>query len=77
MVEQSIGAGKKGRTARRFLSGRSIGVTKKMSNRSSEGDVGGDGDDRSHLEDVEPGAGCTEIWETLSERRAEPEPADD
>jgi hypothetical protein len=30
-----------------------------------------DGADRSesHLDDVEDGAGCTEIWETLSERR--------
>ncbi|NEU55310.1 hypothetical protein [Halorussus sp. MSC15.2] len=26
-------------------------------------------DERSHLEDVEDGAGCTEIWEHLSERR--------
>lgn len=26
--------------------------------------------DDEHLEDVEDGAGCTEIWETLSERRA-------
>jgi hypothetical protein len=25
----------------------------------------------SHLEDIEDGAGCTEIWETLSEHRAE------
>lgn len=23
-----------------------------------------------HLQDVEDGAGCTEIWETLSEKRA-------
>jgi hypothetical protein len=30
-----------------------------------------DDPDRSHLEDVESGAGCTEIWETLSEQRAE------
>lgn len=27
------------------------------------------GDDGDHLEDVPDGAGCTEIWETLSERR--------
>ena len=26
-------------------------------------------DARNHLSDVEPGAGCTEIWEHLSERR--------
>jgi len=25
--------------------------------------------DDDHLADVETGAGCTEIWETLSERR--------
>jgi len=25
--------------------------------------------DASHLDDLEDGAGCTEIWETLSERR--------
>lgn len=27
--------------------------------------------DDEHLADVEEGAGCTEIWEHLSERRAE------
>jgi hypothetical protein len=26
-------------------------------------------DARNHLSDVEPGAGCTEIWEHLSETR--------
>ena len=26
-------------------------------------------DARTHLSDVEPGAGCTEIWEHLSETR--------
>ncbi|ELZ39539.1 hypothetical protein [Halorubrum tebenquichense] len=30
-----------------------------------------DGDEPSHLDDVEDGAGCTEIWERLSERREE------
>ncbi|MFC6799259.1 hypothetical protein [Haladaptatus sp. DYSN1] len=25
--------------------------------------------DRAHLQDIEPGAGCVEIWEKLSERR--------
>ncbi|EMA60001.1 hypothetical protein [Halorubrum kocurii] len=25
--------------------------------------------DASHLDDIEDGAGCTEIWERLSERR--------
>ncbi|SDY40865.1 hypothetical protein [Halopenitus persicus] len=29
--------------------------------------------DDEHLESVPVGAGCTEIWETLSERRAEEE----
>lgn len=28
-------------------------------------------DDEDHLEDVADGAGCAEIWETLSERRNE------
>jgi hypothetical protein len=27
--------------------------------------------DDAHLQDVEPGAGCTEIWEHLSETREE------
>ncbi|WP_176393230.1 hypothetical protein [Natronolimnobius baerhuensis] len=27
--------------------------------------------DDAHLEDIEEGAGCTEIWEHLSEKRAE------
>ena len=31
--------------------------------------------DRGHLDDVEDGCGCTEIWEHLSENREEP--ADD
>ena len=26
-------------------------------------------DERSHFDGLEPGAGCTEIWEHLSERR--------
>jgi len=31
-----------------------------------------DGDaDRAHVSDVEVGAGCTEIWEHLSEQRSE------
>jgi len=28
-------------------------------------------DGTSHLDDIEDGAGCTEIWERLSERREE------
>lgn len=27
--------------------------------------------DDSHLEDIEEGAGCTEIWEHLAEKRGE------
>ena len=30
-----------------------------------------------HLEDLEDGAGCTEIWEHLSEQRADGMQADD
>jgi hypothetical protein len=30
-------------------------------------------DARNHLSDVEPGAGCTEIWEHLSETRDDAE----
>jgi hypothetical protein len=34
-------------------------------------DAGIDGNvDRDHLSDVEVGAGCTEIWEHLSDNRA-------
>ena len=29
----------------------------------------GSTDDRAHLDGLEPGAGCAEIWEHLSERR--------
>ena len=48
-----------------------------MSNQLTKPDGGEVEADRSHLEDVESGAGCTEIWETLSERRAEAERAED
>ena len=38
----------------------------------SETGDGDDGDDDSdYLDDIEDGAGCTEIWERLSERREE------
>ena len=41
--------------------------------RDDAGDVRGDAEDADgesdHLADVEDGAGCTEIWERLSERR--------
>jgi len=38
---------------------------------STDGDVEPDDEsvDADHLADVEDGAGCTEIWEHLSERR--------
>lgn len=39
---------------------------------SAEGDEGereSDDVETEHLDDVEAGAGCTEIWEHLSERR--------
>ncbi|MFD1644067.1 hypothetical protein [Haloarchaeobius litoreus] len=47
-----------------------------MTGRSVETDDEADderNDDRhdAHLRDVEPGAGCTEIWEHLSEERDE------
>lgn len=48
-----------------------------MSNQTSEAKGDGADPDRSHLEDVESGAGCTEIWETLSERRATAEASAD
>lgn len=33
---------------------------------------GRDDEDAAHLADVEDGAGCAEIWETISERRETP-----
>ncbi|WP_096393309.1 hypothetical protein [Halorubrum trapanicum] len=39
-------------------------------NTDEETDAGPDGG-ADHLDDVEDGAGCTEIWERLSERREE------
>ncbi|WP_267903202.1 hypothetical protein [Halobaculum saliterrae] len=33
--------------------------------------------DDDHLHDLEDGAGCTEIWEKLSEQREEPESTTD
>jgi hypothetical protein len=48
-----------------------------MSNRSAlavdgDEDEEGDGsDETAHLDDVPDGAGCTEIWERLSDRRDE------
>lgn len=38
----------------------------------AEGETGPEPDDGTgHLNDIEDGAGCTEIWERLSERREE------
>ncbi len=52
-----------------FIYRDSIRVTQKMSNQiAEEREQSADQDD--HLDDVPDGAGCTEIWETLSERRA-------
>ncbi|MDR5657366.1 hypothetical protein RH831_09250 [Halodesulfurarchaeum sp. HSR-GB] len=48
-----------------------------MSNQLSEPEPDGEDPDRAHLADVESGAGCTEIWETLSEQRAEAEATED
>lgn len=39
--------------------------TQKMSNQAAADEDAGD----DHLDDVPDGAGCTEIWERLSERR--------
>lgn len=36
-------------------------------------DANEDREHLKHLEDVEEGAGCVEIWETLSERRSRTE----
>lgn len=45
-----------------------------MSSGSGDADENESGDDErhdDHLRNVEPGAGCTEIWEHLSEQRDE------
>jgi len=34
-------------------------------------DAADDGVETAHLEDVEDGCGCAEVWEHMSERRAE------
>lgn len=39
-----------------------------MSNVDEEDDICDP--ERSHLDDIEDGCGCVEIWETLSEQRA-------
>ena len=38
---------------------------------SESGDRDADERDDAHLDDLEDGAGCTEIWEHLAERREE------
>jgi hypothetical protein len=40
---------------------------------TAEDSVDAEVDERGaeHLDDVEPGAGCTEIWEHLSEQRSD------
>ena len=42
---------------------------------TDEGEADDENDpvDRSHLDDVADGSGCTEIWERLSEQRADAE----
>jgi len=45
---------------------------------ANEESADGDADvERGHLTDVEDGAGCTEIWEHLSERRRDGEDESD
>lgn len=61
-----------GTTTTRFKNVYSDLVTKDLSNMA-----GNSGNDDEHLEDLEDGAGCTEIWEKLSEHRAEGMAADD
>lgn len=39
----------------------------------ASGETVAEEDLREHLEDVEDGCGCTEVWEHLSERRANEE----
>lgn len=40
-----------------------------MTDDDTDRDGDGSETDRSHLEDVEDGCGCAEVWEHLSERR--------
>ncbi|MFB6184689.1 MAG: hypothetical protein ABEI96_09060 [Haloarculaceae archaeon] len=44
-----------------------------MSNATAEPEPERDEPDADHLDDVEDGCGCTEIWEHLSERREQRE----
>jgi hypothetical protein len=50
----------------RYISQASI-FTRKMSNSTSERED----DERAHLSGIEDGCGCAEVWETLSEQRAD------
>lgn len=46
-------------------------LTERLENGSTDAQASpGDGT-RDHLLDIEDGSGCTEIWEQLSERRAD------
>lgn len=42
---------------------------------TADGDTDEDPEERddvgSHLDDVDPGCGCAEVWETMSEQRSE------
>ncbi|MFW6318350.1 MAG: hypothetical protein ACOC06_07785 [Halorubrum sp.] len=38
---------------------------------SADDETERDEEEAGHLDDIEDGAGCTEIWERLSERREE------
>ena len=42
----------------------------------SSDDESDDNDDEDHLDGVQDGAGCTELWDHLSEQRAENADAD-
>ena len=38
-------------------------------NDNDDDEIEGEDDDLEYLDDIEDGAGCTEVWEHLSERR--------
>jgi len=42
-----------------------------MEEQALEADPDAPADEDAHLEDVEDGCGCTEVWEHLSEQRAD------
>ncbi|KDS91944.1 hypothetical protein FK85_13905 [Halorubrum saccharovorum] len=50
--------------------GDGIEVDRRGDDADAEGEADTESDDGTgHLDDIEDGAGCTEIWERLSERR--------